>query len=299
MSESSLDVFQLLLQLSDTILELNNQLNTAANSNRLLLLNSLFDKNSSNLNLLNTLNNNSLSLSQNYLNDEPVTAQSVKSTDNRTNLIDDLIKKTLNSTNTALEHGGSQSATPKPHPSNSISNIINKLNQTQASEAKKLNVQADAGQNSPLLISPSTSCRQIASNHSNSSIKKQLFAASQSVNKQYVINDSFSSSALSTLSYESQTPSRLIENLYDKTSVTQFVDSLLNSGHKKELANANLDELSQSSSGCYTSLISTVTQNTDDSNQNSENIYHCIDDELVSAGAKPEPNKHSWVIILK
>lgn len=284
------------MQLSDTILELNNQLNTAANSNRLLLLNSLFDKNSSNLNLLNTLNANSLSLSHNYLNDEPA----IKPTDNRTNLIDDLIKKTLNSTNTALEHSASQSATPKPHPSNSISNIINKLNQSQASEAKKqLNVQLNEA-NSPLLISPSSSCRQIASNHSNSSIKKQLFA-SQSASKQYVINDSFSSSALSTLSYESQTPSRLIENLYDKTSVTQFVDSLLNSGHKKELANStNLDELSsQSSSGCYTSLISTVTQNTDDSNQNSENIYHCIDDELVSAGAKPETKQHSWVIILK
>jgi hypothetical protein len=36
LSETSLDVFQLLLQLSDTMLELNTQLNTSTNSNRLL-----------------------------------------------------------------------------------------------------------------------------------------------------------------------------------------------------------------------------------------------------------------------
>jgi hypothetical protein len=39
LSETSLDVFQLLLHLSDTMLELNTQLSTTANSNQLFLNN--------------------------------------------------------------------------------------------------------------------------------------------------------------------------------------------------------------------------------------------------------------------
>ena len=48
LSETSLDVFELLLQLSDTMLELNTQLNTSANSNRLFNLNNSNHKSSLN-----------------------------------------------------------------------------------------------------------------------------------------------------------------------------------------------------------------------------------------------------------
>lgn len=107
LSETSLDVFQLLLQLSDTMLELNTQLNTSTNSNRLL---------SSNANQVYNNNNakSSLNSSSKSILEEDLTE--VDDHDDDDDVDEDVYVKT-----------------------NSIANIINSLNNKNNKRNEKTN----------------------------------------------------------------------------------------------------------------------------------------------------------------
>ncbi len=210
LSETSLDVFQLLLQLSDTMLELNSQLNTNS------LLSSRQNSNSQ-LVFINQLISSNLSLNKEYL------AQTT-ATNNTTNM-------------------------PKPHNNRRIEDFLQKtLNSVQYSSNTTNN-----------------------SRRNNSS----TFVVESSKNFDgKIINEEDSD--------------HLIENLYDKTSVTQFVDSFFkNDNNASNNRNNNSSESSFSihsqNSGSY-SLLSTLNKNSNFAESDfiiDENPYQCIDDDLM------------------
>jgi len=81
----------------------------------------------------------------------------------------------------------------------------------------------------------------------------------------------------------------LIENLYDKTSVTQFVDSFFKNENKNTSKNMNINSSESSfsmhsqNSGCY-SLLSTLNKNSHFAESDfiiDENPYQVIDDDLM------------------
>ena len=239
LSETSLDVFQLLLQLSDTMLELNSQLasggsSLAPASSQMLFLNHYLN---SNLNLNNTdflydHDRDTLYANGNYLSaeDNPVLIKPIKiKTNTRSNMIEEFLHRTLNS--------------------------------VQSSAASKAD-NAEVSVSSPVK-NPYASLTATASSHMISKFHKQ--SASLTPSK--------------SLSNEN-----LSENVYDKTSVTQFVASLLNGGGDKA---SSFNEVDRNSG--YYSLMSTLN------NQNEylteENLYQCIDEDMLakvdSSSAKP------------
>lgn len=150
LSETSLDVFQLLLQLSDTMLELNNQLSSSTNAQQLIALNS----SSSQFNLASITVPHSPSVDQDTLllstatsTINPTTPTVTKQT--RTNVIEDFLQKTFYPATTASVN--SSSAQPLPPPShqkctspittqpstgvNSISSIIKSINSRSSSNS--------------------------------------------------------------------------------------------------------------------------------------------------------------------
>ncbi|RNA41380.1 hypothetical protein BpHYR1_011939 [Brachionus plicatilis] len=187
LSETSLDVFQLLLQLSDTVLDLNNQLSSSTNVNQLFLLNSN-----------SNLNQNLFSTFESKPSAQP--EQPPKPTDSKSNKIENFLQKNFYSTQSEVNAANK-------HLNNSITSIINKINNRSSNQK----------------------IEQL----------KRVFSSKSRSNSSNVANNQ---------------ASKLIENVYDKTSVTQFVDSLLNckSG----------DDLSRASSGFYSasSLLTMVNQ---------------------------------------
>ncbi|CAF0894003.1 unnamed protein product [Brachionus calyciflorus] len=216
LSETSLDVFDLLLQLSDTVLDLNNHISSSTNVNQLFLLNS-----HSNLNNENFFydNENHQNISPNNHNHQTPP----QSPNNHKNKIENFLQKKFYSTQAETQ------TNPNKQLNNSITNIINKIN-----------------------------TRSTNQNHKNEQIKK--------------INAPKSNCSLSPKN------TKLIENIYDKTSVTQFFDSLLNS--------KSGDELSRASSGFYsaTSLLTMVNQNDDDTQAS------LMSDTSQSYSVKQTPN---------
>lgn len=185
LSETSLDVFQLLLQLSDTVLDLNNQLSSSTNVNQLFLSNS-------------NLNQNAMTTYENkpYQNSTCRNCEKSESwQDTKSPIkIDNFQQK-------------SETSAINKELNNSITTIINKINNRSnyhKIENLKKAFSSKSRSNSPISIA----------NHSN----------------------------------------KLIETVYDKTSVTQFVESLLNS--------KSGEDLSRASSGFYsaTSLLTMINQ---------------------------------------
>ena len=98
------------------------------------------------------------------------------------------------------------------------------------------------------------------------------------------------------MSQENNSESKLMHNLYDKTSVTQFVDSLLNNtnGNLKNRS-SNLISSTATNSSCtnnndeFASLASNTSMLTisNDNNTNTlmnssgENIYQCLDEDVT------------------
>lgn len=244
LSETSLDVFQLLLQLSDTMLELNSQLNSnnslatsKQNSNQLLFINQL-------LNSSLSLNENfDLSKKQEIIN-KPIennNSSDPKKPHNRR--IEDFLQKTLNSVQ-----------------SSSNTSFSNKINRIKAVNQNLKNNNTGQFQIDSIMSSPSKYL------HDNNS---------------YILNSKrdYANSSPPELTYEP-----LIDNLYDKTSVTQFVDSFFNN-NSNNISNKNSSEEVNSRSSGYYSLLSTLNKNSHYAESDFivyDNPYQSIDDDLMS-----------------
>lgn len=187
LSETSLDVFQLLLQLSDTVLDLNNQLSSSTNVNQLFLSNSNLNQN-----LMTNIENKTC---QNKTYSCPSSNKSESWQESKSSIKFDNFQQKSESSKTNKELN------------NSITTLINKIN-----------------------------------NRSNNQKIENL--------KKVFSPKSRSNSPFSVENYSN----KLIENIYDKTSVTQFVESLLNS--------KSGEDLSRASSGFYsaTSLLTMINQ---------------------------------------
>lgn len=225
LSETSLDVFQLLLQLSDTMLELNSQLN----KNSLL---SSRQTSSSQLFFINQLISSNLSLNNQYF-DANLPANNTKPQQKAQNRrIEDFLQKTLNSVQSAASNYPINSKYPTL-PTNPL------LKKTPL----------DSQTTYPTISHINNNLFNNASNYKDSD--------------------------------------HLIENLYDKTSVTQFVDSFFNNNTASSNNNNNSDSsfsMNSRNSGYY-SLLSTLNKNShfteSDFIVDNENPYQCIDDDLM------------------
>lgn len=330
LSETSLDVFQLLLQLSDTMLDINTQLNNnqsslnysqAANSNLFPLNtfmgsetnnflyeeeeeegegeeddpeieeltaeqeNELIKKqhlklNTSSNNANTALLNNTSTLSSNGANNNNNTSTISSSSIYKTNVIEEFLHKTLNtsrSSSNSLRVSSPSSSSSSSNPTasgSSISNIINTLNNRNHSSVAR---------NGSFFSTPSQSFRSTLTANK-SSLAKPTFNRPLHLKP----TDSASSSTSSPSSV-----ANLIENIYDKTSVTQFVDSLLNhntgavhSACKSKAQSINsIDETSNMSDCCYSTLSSTTTTHT------TEPVYQSIDPDYMNSASLVSKNK--------
>ena len=237
LSETSLDVFQLLLQLSDTMLELNTQLNRSdgqsmQSSSQLLFINQLL---SSNLNLSESLD--STKTKQLPETNKPPTASNLKQ--QKSQRIEDFLSKTLTSV-------GSSSNTMSPMCYSTNQYNITNNNHLKLSNSDEPLTEHDVGDLD-----------------------------------------------------EIENP---IDNMYDKTSVMQFVASFFSSSKGFSEASG-----SSRNSGYY-SLLSTLNKNNhyteSDFIIDNENPYQTIDDDLMSKvesfshGLKPSSAVKYQVIYL-
>lgn len=224
LSETSLDVFQLLLQLSDTMLDINTQLNSNQSAQFNQPLNTFLGSDANNF----------------LYEEEEELEECIKSPKldlsppaHKSNLIEEFLSKTLN-TSHSLRVNQTQANT------SSISNIINTLNNR------------NTNRNGSFLSTPSQSFR--------STLVKPF-------NKPLQLKQNIESSS------SPSSVANLIENIYDKTSVTQFVDSLLNHNTSKKTQSINsIDETSNISDCCYSTLSST----------NNEPVYQSIDADFLN-----------------
>lgn len=181
----------MLLQLSDTVLDLNNQLSSSTNVTQLFLSNSN-----------SNLNQNLLAISENETESKPFQNLEKKAMciESKSNKIDNFLKKKFYSTQSEVNPTNKDL-------NNSITSIINKINNR--------------------------------SNNQKIEHLKKVFSTKSSTNSPITTNNQ---------------SKKLIENICDKTSVTQFVDSLLNS--------KSGEDLSRASSGFYsaTSLLTMINQ---------------------------------------
>ncbi len=300
-----MDVFQLLLQLSDTMLDINTQLNNnqsslnfsqAINSNQLFPLNTFMNSDANNflyeeeenqeddleLEELNTEEKNELikkeikQASINNANDNNASSTSkiasnisnINSTSaHKTNVIEEFLHKTLNTSHSTSNSLRISSPSNSTAGNSSISNIINSLNNRNHSSVSR---------NGSFFTTPSQSFRSTLTTNK-SELSKPLF------NKPLNLNSTDSSSSASSPS----SVANLIENIYDKTSVTLFVDALLNqnpgapsSTCKSKTQSINsIDETSNISDCCYSTLSSTTTTH------NTEPVYQSIDPEFMNSSS--------------
>lgn len=315
LSETSLDVFQLLLQLSDTMLDINTQLNNnqsslnysqAANSNQLFPLNTFMNSEANNflyeeeenqeddieihelttgegnqlirkelkLTLTSNNNNNNAiatgSTSEAVSNAQTNTGNTNSSSTHKTNVIEEFLHKTLNTSHSSSNslRITSSSNNNSAGTSSSISNIINSLNNRNHSSVSR---------NGSFFTTPSQSFRSTLTANK-SSLSKPSFSKPLNLNK--LTDSSLPASSPSSVA-------NLIENIYDKTSVTQFVDALLNqnpssssSTCKSKTQSINsIDETSNISDCCYSTLSSTTTTH------NTEPVYQSIDPEYMNSSS--------------
>jgi hypothetical protein len=189
LSETSLDVFQLLLQLSDTMLDLNNQFNTSVNANQYFL--------SSNGNKFNINNLLMMSSANIYEEDEAEGSQQHQLQQNGEQILSS--KTTPLTCNTFMNHTDAHiqanrpfSPNPnKPNTPNTITNIINSINS------------------------------KIQSSHSGP-------LSPVSVPNKVKRNSSVFNKTPSSTTHEN----KFFDNIYDKASVSQFVDSLFSNNNK-------------------------------------------------------------------
>ena len=300
-----MDVFQLLLQLSDTMLELNSQINSTTNSNQIFVLNNLFTQSSFNLAaeleeelskrdiLLNgTLESEEISISSKLMGNKINSSKpgiylsdnNTNSNNHRTNLLEDFVQRTLQSTShssgnilttSGVHHHHHHQSNQVSNGKNSISNIINTLNNNQNSAnktenlLKKLTSNSLASPASSSLSTPSQSFRiNSALNQTNNNKKSLSFHGNYQ-------------QKTASLSTEFTADHNFIENLYDKTSCTQFVDNLLNN-NTKSIKSSLLNGEASRMSMCFSS--STDCDESTSSNHN-ESIYQCIDEDYETISA--------------
>jgi len=157
----------------------------------------------------------------------------------KTNVIEEFLHKTLNTSHSTSNSLRISSPSNSTAGNSSISNIINSLNNRNHSSVSR---------NGSFFTTPSQSFRSTLTTNK-SELSKPLF------NKPLNLNSTDSSSSASSPS----SVANLIENIYDKTSVTLFVDALLNqnpgapsSTCKSKTQSINsIDETSNISDCCY------------------------------------------------
>lgn len=284
-------MFQLLLQLSDTMLDINTQLNTtqsatysqSMNSNQLFCLNSFLGPETSNFlyeeeeeeddlededplvaSVNESLDTDKLSIDTTNVRDTKKHIDS-STTSHKANVIEEFLSKTLHTSQSMRAHPHTATASASATAAGSVSNIINCFNRSGARNGSYFSTPSSQSFRSPLAAKP----------HKHSKPIIQLKQLQFNKHTKTASESSSSSSSPSSVA-------NLIENIYDKTSVTQFVDSLLNhNGAHTATANktqsiTSIDETSNISDCGFSTMSST----------NNEPVYQSIDADFLKKSTK-------------
>jgi hypothetical protein len=213
----------------------SNLLQTNLNSNNLFSLNNFLGSDTNNF-LYEEEENGNDNYNQEILNED--IKNSITPQNHKFNVIEEFLHKTLNSSNSFRNSNGTKNVNNNSN--SSISNIIKTYN----------------NRNGSFTSTPSQSFRSTLTKQNIQPFNKPLQL--KKLQSQY--SDSTSSSPSSV--------ANLIENIYEKTSVTQFVDSLLN--HNKTKSINSIDETSNMPD--YFSTLSST---------NNEPVYQSIDSDYL------------------